>query len=1173
MIKMTINLLLKGSVTKCVRMFFVTALMSLVFAPSLFANNGHSAASKYMQQILNKKISVEVQDGSFADIMVAICKKADAQYSVKRGVSIDKNEKYTLNKTDYSVEDILKDFLAETKYDYTITDNKIIIVNRIAPVVAQQPEKIEVKGKIIDENNKPVVGATVLIDGTSEGAITDTDGNFIVRASNGNKIIVSCVGYSDATATVNGATLTITMQTSELEMGAAVVTGVFNRNQNTYSGATSSFTAQELQKTGSLNIITALGSLDPSFAILENNDMGSNPNATPDIQMRGAGSFSDLKGNYSTSPNQPLFIVDGFERPISTVLDMDMNRVKSITTLKDATAKALYGSKGANGVVVIETVAPKAGELQISYKVDLNIQTPYLADYNLTNATEKLEVERLAGMYTSSSGWPTDQQSLDEEYALKLNEVLRGVDTDWLSIPTRTGVGSKHSLVIEGGDDILRYSVNLALNNIQGAMKDSYRNTFEGGFNLQYRYKNVLFKEQFTILNNRAQESPYGDFSDYVMMNPYWRAYDSDGNFVRELATYERDPQRGYNDIDGDGVADMGWDIFSPAYNASTNYLNATNYTDLSNNFYIEWDINSDLKLVGRIGVTQRTTNNDLFYPSNYGTLEPLDPYNFAKVVPSAADDAYFKRGLYTKSTNEYFKLSSDITLNYSKQINNHLFFLNGQYSISTDNQTTVSYEGQGFSDSATQITQARQYKENSNPYGTDNRVNEVSGLVSANYSYDSRYFLDANYRMQASSLFGTNNRVGHFWSLGAGWNLHSEAFMRDINWLDQLKIRGSYGSTGSQNFSSYQALSTYMFYNNDLYDNVLGAYLMALSNPDLKWQQTLDTNIGFDLKVFNRLDVTVDVYEKFTKDLLTPITAAPSLGFSTYVQNLGNSSNKGIEAKINYRIIMDGKKDIMLNVFATAAHNKNKLVDINNALQSMNDAVSEGQDDADTSIEDLGDGESSTQYRKPSVEYAEGESLSAIWAVQSLGIDPSNGQEMFLKKDGTTTYEWDSADKIVAGDELPTVQGTFGVNLDYKGFTVNAILAYRLGGQFYNETLVSRVENADLQYNVDIRVFTDRWNPETPGEGAMYRELTVRPGNTLPTTRFVQDYNELKLSSLNIGYDFRNANFIKNNSFIERFRVSFAMNDVFRLSTVKTERGILYPYAQSFIFTAQATF
>lgn len=1126
--------------------------------------------------IQEERITLEVHNVTIREFIAQVQKltKLDIVYASN---DIDDSKRITYRATGKLVTAVLKEGLAGTGLDYKL-DKGIITIFRSVQTVSspsesspQQPVPSrsavslrEIRGEVIDGQTKqPLPSAAVYVENTFIGTATDANGMFLLSIPSDMDIItVQFMGFKSQNVNVKGKTaVTVVLDPDVPQIDEVVVTGMFKRKQNTYSGAVNTIKSEELKRTGSLNVLQAVSQLDPSFQILVNDNMGSNPNVIPDIQMRGAASFSDMKDNYISSPNQPLFIVDGFEQTLQRVMDMDMNRVESVTLLKDATAKAIYGAKGANGVVVIETRKPQAGVLRFSYNFDMNIQAPVLRDYNRTNAREKLEVERLAGMYTSSD--PKVQLELYKRYENIYHEVLRGVNTDWLAQPTRVGVGHKHSLTMEGGDDRISYSINLGYNDINGVMKGSFRNTLEGGINFQYRYKSLIFREQFTIVSNKGEESPYGSFEDYAKMNPYWRVRNERGNLVEVLGVYDRYRA---TDLDGDGVPDAEFRIYNPMLNASTNYLNRNRYADISNNFYVEWSLSHGFKITGRMGINQNTSKGDLFYPSTYGTLDPGSPYNYRAVRPDAPDDAYNKRGRYTKSYDDRFTLSSDVTLNYSKMIGRHLFFFNTQYNISQDRTSMESYTGIGFANNAKSISQAKEYEENAKPFGKDTKTHEMGVVASLNYSFDSRYMLDANYRASASSLFGANNRWGHFWSAGAGWNVHREKFMSEVKWIDNMKIRGSFGYTGSQNFATYLSLATYSYFDSKTYDDVIGAYLLALSNPDLKWQQTRDANIGIDLSFFKRLDLSFDYYVKTTSDLITPITTVTSTGFNSFTENLGKSENKGIELRVNYRVLSDSHRDIHLSVFGNLEHNRNKLLKIGDALDAINQGIDKEQSGVDGNPEHQG-------QTKPRVEYAEGVSLSAIWGVRSLGIDPFNGREVFLKKDGTRTYEWNPDDKVVLGDNLPKVQGTFGLNFDYKGFILNASFSYRLGGQYYNQTLVNNVENADLQYNVDRRVFAERWNPETPGVPAKYKRLERNAGFSMPSSRFVQDYNELKLNTLNLGYDFRNCYFMQRVNAFERLRISFAMNDILRFSTVKAERGISYPYAQSFIFSLQATF
>jgi tonB-linked outer membrane protein, susC/ragA family len=1042
-----------------------------------------------------------------------------------------------------TVDEAMKKCLEGTGLEYELTNNVVVI--RKAAAKIEKAQQVTLTGTVRDKDGQTLPGVSVVIKGTSLGGATDIDGKyrFTVPLAKDMVLVFSFVGMETKEVVYNGeSTLDVTLDPDVTEMAEVVVTGIFTRKADSYTGAVTTIKKEDLQKVGNQNVLQSLKNIDPSFQVLENNEFGSDPNKVPDIQMRGASNFSDMKDKYQTNPNQPLFIVDGFEQSIEKVMDMDMNRVASITLLKDATAKALYGSKGANGVVVIETVTPEAGKMRVSYSGNLSIQAPDLGSYDLANAAEKLEIEKRAGVYTDKSGRPNVQQQYDEKYNEYYKEILRGVDTYWLEKPLRVGVGHKHSLNFEGGDDIIRYSIDFSYNKVAGVMKGSDREVISGGFNFQYRYGKFLFRDQLSVTFNKADESPYGAFSEYAKLNPYWRAYNDDGSIREVMGDYQIANMQGSHPI------------YNPMVNASLNTKTSTSYTDVTNNFYAEWDAFEGMKVKGRFGLVSSKNDSEVFLPR--------DHTSFRDISPDSED--YFNRGKYTKGNGTRLDYNVDLSANYSKLFGKHLLFANAQWSISQKKSEMVYFQAQGFANNKMDyITNAKEYVSGS-PYGDESVVRETSVLASVNYSYDDRYLLDATYRANASSLFGADKRWGSFWSTGIGWNIHKERFFEGVSFLEKLRLRASTGYSGSQNFNSYQAIATYKYYN-ESYDNIMGSYLISLANPELQWQKTQDNNFGIEFSVLNMLDVTFDYYIKNTENLLTPVSLPPSAGFDSYMENLGETQNRGIEAKVNLRAIRDTKREMYLSVFGSLMHNKNKITKISDALNTLNNTRDEEK--IESNIPDHENGKGVT---KPSTRYAEGQSMNAIWAVRSLGIDPMNGDEIFLSADGKMVYKWDPKDQVVVGDDLPKVSGTFGFNFEYKGFSVNTSFYYRLGGQYYNQTLVNKVENADIQYNVDRRMYTDRWT--TPGVAAKYKAFNSSEPFTRPTSRFVQDLNELQMTSLNIGYDFRNCGFMKGGA-IERLKLQFYANDLFRLSTVKTERGTEYPYARTYSFTLQATF
>ena len=997
------------------------------------------------------RLSIKMDNISVKQLFVEIEKRTDLAFVYN---TRDVEQLGTLD-VDFMNEEIgnILDYCLKGKgINYSIVNNHVVI--RKGEQSAPQQKSRVITGKVLDKNTKePLPGATVKIKGTTIGTAADIDGSFKLTVLEDNKELeITFIGYASQFVTLradNSVTIYLEPQTSEME--EVVVTGMFTRKADSYTGAVTTIKKEELQRVGNQNILQSLKNIDPSFQVIESNDFGSDPNRMPEIQMRGASSFTDMKDKYQTNPNQPLFIVDGFEQSIEKVMDMDMNRVASITLLKDATAKALYGSKGANGVVVIETLAPEKGKMRVSYTGNLNLQMPDLSSYNLADAAEKLEIEKRAGIYTDQFGHPYTQQMYDEKYEALYKEVLRGVNTYWLDKPLRVGVGHKHSLMFEGGDDVVRYGIDFQYNNVAGVMKGSSREVISAGFNLSYRYKSLLFTEQLSVTFNKSKESPYGTFSEYARLNPYWRAYNEDGSVKEVLSNYEKANFQGTKPI------------YNPLANASINTKNQSSYFDFTNNFYIEWEAFSGMRFKGRLGLISQKDDSEVFYPRDHTKFKDI----------SQDSEDYFKRGEYTMSNGKRFEYNTDISANYSKEFGRNVIFANAQWSASERKYNTVTFGARGFAnDKMDYITHAKEYLEGA-PSGSESLAREMSVLLSMNYSFDNRYLLDATYRANASSLFGSDKRWGHFWSAGIGWNLHKEHFMENVTVLNQLRFRASTGYSGSQNFNSYQAIASYKYYNEN-YDNIIGSYLMGLANPDLQWQKTQDNNIGVDITLMDALDVTFDCYIKKTQNLLTPVSLPPSAGFRSYTENLGETKNKGVEFKVNYRIVRDAERDLYFSVFTSGMHNKNRITKISDALSLMNkdrDADKTGGGGGNPNLEE------NSAITKPSVRYAEGQSMDAIWAVRSLGIDPATGKEVFLDPKGKMVYGWRAENQVVVGDEQPKLSGTFGFNFEWKGFSVNTSFFYKVGGQYYNQTLVNKVENVDIQYNVDKRMLTDRWN------------------------------------------------------------------------------------------------
>lgn len=1059
---------------------------------------------------------------------------------------LDKRARVHADFPDAALEDVLQKVLADKGLSFEQNDEFIIIVK--APSVPQKA--ITLTGKVMDKDKNPLPGVSVFVKGTTLGVATDVNGEYKLDLPDIDKLtlVFSFVGMKQKEVKVADAKpMVITMEEDVAEMDEVVVNGIFTRKANSFTGSVVSVSKEKLLQVSNQNVFQSLKNLDPSLMIFDNMEFGSDPNKMPKMQLRGTSSFDlgggdvDLKGTYGSDPNAPLFILDGFEATVEKIMDLDMNRIENLTILKDASAKAIYGSKAANGVVVIETKKTTDGQLRVTYTGSVDLSMPDLSSYNLTNAAEKLEIEKDAGLYDDEGSSLT----LAKKYNQILTAVLSGVNTDWMAKPLRTGVGNKHTLSVELGSEALRVIADLSYNKVRGVMKGSDRTNTSGSLMVSYRHNKFNFRNILTVTANESNDSPYGAFDEYARLNPYWSPYDENGLLVQNILL-QFDEENTSNEF-----------VANPLYNASLNTLLQQQYIDVTNSAYIEWMIQPGLKATGRLGITEKRTKADEFYPANH-----LKFRNYS-------EEDYFRRGSYQINEGDSKTLTADLNVNWSRQFGEkHFVFGNAGYNISETSYQEDIYNAEGFpNDKMNNIIFARQYTKDSKPSGSESTSRELSFLAAANYTYDNRFLFDGSYRASASSQFGKNNRWGQFWSVGAGWNMHYENWMKQFENLNMLKLRGSVGYTGSQSSDAYAAIASYVYFLDRNYDQFMGSYLKGMKNDDLKWQEKLDYNVGIDVDVAHNFTLKLDYYISKTTNTLLDFTLPPSTGFTSVKENIGDVKNTGFDLYLTYTPWRRSQDRSYLTFTGSISHNENKITGISEAMKMYNQKQDELAGDRFDN--------------KPVQKYFEGVSMNAIWAVRSLGIDPATGEEIFLTKDGKRTNSWSAADQVVCGDELPDFQGNVGANISWKGLSLNVVFRYQWGGQMYNQTLVDLVENADLNYNVDRRIYSGRWR--NPGDVKPYKSLRygydfTDPKNpvrkqikTQATSRFVQDRNDLTLSSVNLSYDMFRHNIKKLG--LETLRFSLYMNDVYTWSSIKIERGTSYPFARSMNFSLSATF
>ena len=1028
--------------------------------------------------------------------------------------------------------EVLEDALKETSLTCVFEEDMVMLRER----QQQQVSELVVKGLVTDTKKQPLPGVTVMIKGTSLGTVTDAEGHYVLTIPQRDELVLvfSFVGMNSREVTYKGEKeLNVELEEKIAEMDEVVVTGIFQKSQASFTGSATTVTAKELQQFGNRNLLQSLHNIDPSITIIENNAFGSNPNRLPEVQIRGNSSIpnvDELKDQTRVDLNTPLIVLDGFETTLQKLIDINENEVETLTILKDASATAIYGSRGANGVIVITTKKPAMGQLRVSYKGDVNIEIPDLTGYDLLEAREKLELEKRVGLYSKPSN-PDQDWRLQRYYSYLLDEVNSGVNTYWLSKPLQTSVGQRHALKVEGGDKSFRYSASLQWNDIRGVMKESYRKTFNGAIQLSYYWKNLKFSNNLMISAGKRQESPYGDFSEYAKMNPYWRTHDENGKILKRLGN------------SGESDYAFRWSRLpvNPLYNATLNTYDRGNNTDITNNFMLEWKVLETLDLRGRFGITKNTDETRVF--------KPADHTDFADY----SEDDMFRKGTYAYGISNSFSYEGSLNLAYHQSFGKHLLVAGVDVNLREGRSRSSSFKAEGFTnENFDDISSALQYEKNGKPSGAESTVRSVGFTGNVNYTYDNRYFADLSGRMDGSSQFGSNKRFAPFWAVGIGWNMHNESFLKEVSWVNMLKLRFSVGTSGSQHFNAYQAIQTYRYFLDDKYYAWNGSSLIAMGNPDLKWQQKRDYNIGLDVKLWdNRITIGGDFYIAKTNDLISTLTLPAANGFTTYIENIGSLKNTGYELRLSAYVLR--KDQMSWSVSLAGIHNKNKIVEVSQALLDAQNAIES---------EDL---------VNPNVQFRPGYSSNTIWTVRSAGIDPGTGKEVFISRDGNRTYNWSASDIVATGVSDPKLEGNISSMFRYKGLSLNVSFGYRFGGQIYNSTLANKVEvsKTAIGWNVDARVFHDRW--KNIGDQASFKGLDdFTPTNK--TSRFVQDETTFRCQNMTLQYELKSQALNKLLG-IDYCLFSASTSDLFYISTVKRERGTSYPFSRQFSLGVNVVF
>ena len=921
-----------------------------------------------------------------------------------------------------------------------------------------------VYGRVIEKLSKePMVGVTIRLDGHSTGVITDINGCYVLTLpEKGGLVIYSYIGFETRKIKVTSRQkVDVQMVEATESIQEVIVTGYNSIQKESFTGNTTKIEKEDLLKVNPNNLISAIQTFDPSFRIQENLAAGSDPNSLPQFVLRGQTGIGETTlGQTSTSSisrevlsgnsNLPIFILDGFEVDVEKIYDLDMNSIHSINILKDAAATAMYGSRAANGVIVIERRAPEAGKFRVQYSGVLSAELPDLSSYNLVNAREKLETERLAGLYDSNT---PEIDPYTNGYYQRLNNVLTGVDTYWLSQGLRTALNHKHSVFIDGGENDVRWGVELGFRGTEGVMKHSSRKNANAAFYVDYRIGGLQIKNKVTYTYNKSTDVPFNSFSDYSHLLPYMRLYDENGDYVRRLEKF-------------DGAS--GTQV-NPLYEINFyNSFDHSGYDEVTDDLSLNWRITDGLRLRGQFSVLMRNSTGDLY----------KDP---ASASYSASTGNI--NGEKTESTQKRTVIDGSLSLMYNNTFKGHNLNIclssNMRQTQSTASETR--YRGFPGGDLVSSNYAAEVYGK---PSSSDNTTRLVGALLTSNYTYNNIYLADLTGRIDGSSEFGSDKRWSMFWSTGAGINIHNYDFMKSNELFSMLKFRVSYGLTGKTNFSLYSAKDMYQLQTDSWYPTGYGVFLYQMGNPNLKWEQTAQTNIGWDLGFFDgRLNIGGDFYYKKTTDLFTNVDVSPINGITSYIMNNGDMLNKGFSISLNGYPVKTKNFRWYMSTYYSVNLNKVQTDDARN--YNLNDYLN------GTAV-------------------VSGQPISTFYSYKFLGLNPQNGAPMFDDwEDRWHLLQGKTLDEVVpmilvnSGTRDPKFSGDLNNTFTYKNWSLSLNFSYSLGSKVRLFEMYGPIING-ISAAANVREeFLDRW--QVPGD----EKYTVYPLIISPSS---PDYEHYRL-------------------------------------------------------------
>jgi TonB-dependent starch-binding outer membrane protein SusC len=1014
------------------------------------------------QDLLEKRISLKMEGKSIKNILSRIELEIKVKF-VYSPATIKTNRKTSLTIENEPLKNVLETLFSPLQIKYRVVGERIIL--SIAALTEDKQQEISSKtdeneahifkitGKIIDEGGAPLIGASILLKGTTTGTISDVEGKYSISVPDENAqngiLIFSYIGYTLVERAINSqSVIDVRLDTDVRALQDVVVVGYGTVKKSDLTGSVASVGNKDLTAFPVINAVQGLQGRAAGVQIIQNS---GEPGAALSVRIRGGNS---LRGN-----NEPLYVVDGFPLSSSPTA-INPTDIESMEVLKDASATAIYGSRGANGVVIITTKKGKSDNSQVSLESYYGFQSVSKM-LPLLNAREFAEIANERASNDGGRPFFTQEQ---------INAFGEG--TNWQKELFRTAPIQNHAFTMSGGNEKTQYSVAGNYFGQDGIIKSStfWRGSLRASINhkisekLKLTYNSILSRTFRNQLNSDNSHRGNGVLSGMLVAPPTIAALDANGNY-NSVVPYAFSPNVLQNPLA------MALEVKN---NTLQDYILA--------NAGLIYEPIKGLTFQTSFGLEDVTTKGD-FYSTRQLITTPT----------GAASISYDKR---TNILNENI-------VNYSRKINdNHHFTFTGGFTYQSEVSKFVSAGAQGFTNDMLSNNSLQAGSTPGIPISSVNKWTLLSYLGRANYNYKGKYLFTASIRSDGSSRFGKSNKWGYFPSLAFAWRVIEEDFLKNVDAISDLKLRVSWGKTGSTALAPYQSLnllnSFQTIFNNDL--NIGIAPGTDLANPDLKWETTAQTNIGLDIGLIsNRLRLTLDYYQKNTVDLLAIVPLPTTTGYNATTQNIGEIRNRGVELGLEANIV---DKAFKWDISANLSINRNIVISFSKKSDVFGQALS-------------------NPIAVPINLVREGYPIGVFFGFMEDGLN-ERGEIKYKDLDGNGTIN--NNDRGIIGDPNPDFIYGFSSTMSYKNFEMNLFIQGVQGVDLFNFNLSGNANSFSFGENQIKDLYTDRWTSQNPNPNAKYPKVSVNT-RFRESDRYVENGSYLRLRNIQVAYNIPVAN------------------------------------------------